>query len=93
MKRYIFALATILMMYDVNPATAAEALFGCEAREPNVCYFRIFFARRDRVIILPAGMKTNVPGIKLASDSYCLSIGKKPTFKCTRKLINEKYNS
>jgi hypothetical protein len=93
MKRYIFAFVVVLMMCDFSPATAAEAPFGCEARTPNVCYFRIFFARRDRVVILPAGMKTNVPGIKLGSDNYCLDIGKKPTFKCTRKLINDKYNS
>jgi hypothetical protein len=91
MKR-VFVLAA-LTVCAINPATAADAPFGCDARAPNVCHFRIFYTRGDRIVILPAGMKNNVPGIAISRDHYCMSLGTNPTFKCTRKLINARYNS
>jgi hypothetical protein len=76
------------------PATTASAPFGCDARAPNVCYFRIFYAPRwDRIVILPAGMKDKVPGITIGRDHYCVTLGKNPAYRCARKVINDKYNS
>jgi len=74
------------------PETTTSAPFGCDARAPNVCYFRIFYRRGDRIVILPAGMKNKVPGITIGGN-YCMTLGKAPVYTCTRKLINEKYNS
>jgi hypothetical protein len=74
------------------PAPTISAPFGCDARAPNVCYFRVFYARGDRVVILAAGMKDKVPGVTLGGN-YCMTLGKTPVQKCTRKVINDKYNS
>jgi hypothetical protein len=74
------------------PAPTARAPFGCDARAPNVCHFRIFYARGDRIVILAAGMKEKkVPVI--AGGDYCMTLNKSPRYKCTRKVINDKYNS
>jgi hypothetical protein len=74
------------------PAPTARAPFGCEARAPNVCYFRIFYTRGDRIVILSAGTKENkVPVI--AGGDYCMTLNKSPVYKCSRKVINDKYNS
>jgi hypothetical protein len=74
------------------PAPTARAPFGCDARAPNVCHFRIFYTRGDRIVILAAGMKEKkVPVI--AGGNYCMSLNKAPAYKCTRKVINDKYNS
>lgn len=73
-------------------APTTSAAFGCDARAPNVCHFRIFYSRGDRVVILPAGMKDKVPGVTIGGN-YCMTLGKTPAFKCTRKVINDKYNS
>jgi hypothetical protein len=94
MKRAFFVLAAALTVGGSNPAMAADAPFGCDARAPNVCYFRIFYTRGDRIVILPAGMKSNIPDVIIGSNQYCVTLGKTPEFfKCTRKLINNKYNS
>ena len=74
------------------PAPTTSAAFGCDARAPNVCHFRIFYTRGDRVVILPAGMKNKVPGVTIGGN-YCMTLGKTPAYKCTRKAINDKYNS
>lgn len=74
------------------PAPTTSAPFGCDARAPNVCYFRIFYTRGDRVVILAAGMKDKVPGVTLGGN-YCMTLDKTPAFKCARKVINDKYNS
>ena len=76
----------------VAPAPTTSAPFGCDARAPNVCHFRIFYARGDRIVILPAGMKNKVPGVTIGRG-YCMTLGKTPAHKCTRKVINDKYNS
>ena len=74
------------------PAPTTTAAFGCDARAPNVCHFRIFYTRGDRVVILPAGMKDKVPGVTIGCN-YCMTLGKTPAYKCTRKAINQNYNS
>ena len=93
MKRAFFVLAAALTVGGVNPATAADAPFGCDARAPNVCYFRVFYTRGDRIVILPAGMKNKVPGLTIGQDHYCMSLGQTPVFTCKRKLIDTRYNS
>ena len=93
MKRTFFVLAAALTVGGIDPATAAGVPFGCDARAPNVCYFRIFYTRGDRIVILPAGMKVNIPDVIVGSNQYCVTLGKTPVFKCTRKLINNRYNS
>src|SRR6195952_2507902 len=76
----------------IAPAPIVSAPFGCDARAPNVCHFRIFYTRGDRVVILAAGMKEKkVPVI--AGGDYCITLNKPPLYKCTRKVINDKYNS
>lgn len=76
----------------VAPAPTTSAPFGCDARAPNVCYFRIFYVRGDRIVILPGGMKNKVPGVTIGRG-YCMTLGKAPVYKCARKIINDKYNS
>jgi hypothetical protein len=74
------------------PAPITRVPFGCDARAPNVCHFRIFYTRGDRIVILPASMKQKIP-VTMGSDRYCMTLGKTPAYKCTRKVINENYNS
>jgi hypothetical protein len=74
------------------PAPTTTAAFGCDASAPNVCHFRIFYTHGDRVVIFPAGTKDKVPGVTLGGN-YCMTLGKTPTYKCARKVINDKYNS
>ena len=74
------------------PAPTTSAPFGCDARAPNVCHFRIFYTRGDRIVILPSGMKNKVPRVTLGGN-YCMTLGKTPAHKCTRKVINNIYNS
>jgi hypothetical protein len=75
------------------PAPTTTAAFGCDARAPNVCHFRIFYPRGDRVVILPAGMNSKVSGVTVGGN-YCMTLGKTPAYnKCVRKVINDKYNS
>jgi hypothetical protein len=90
----IAALSATCAVASAAPAAAADAPFGCEARAPSVCYFRLFFTPRGgRVIVLPAGMKTKVPGVQVGQDQYCVETGKAPGHKCARKTINAQYNS
>ena len=74
------------------PAPTTRAPFGCDARTPNVCHFRIFYTRGDRIVILPAGMKEKKVPVIIGGD-YCMTLNKSPVYKCTRKVINAKYNS
>jgi hypothetical protein len=92
MKRALFVLAAVLSVCGINPATAADAPFGCGASKPDVCHFRIFYARGDRIVVLPAGMESEVPGIKIGTDRYCMSLTGFPAFTCKRKLIDSRYN-
>jgi hypothetical protein len=75
-----------------TPAPSARAAFGCDARAPNVCHFRIFYTRGDRIVILPAGMKEKKVPVDAGGD-YCMTLNKSPAYKCARKLINGRYNS
>jgi hypothetical protein len=74
------------------PAPMMKVPFGCDARAPNVCHFRIFYGRGDRIVILPAGMKEKKVPATIGGD-YCMTLNKSPVYKCTRKVINDKYNS
>src|SRR3954469_7515799 len=74
------------------PAPVVQLPFGCDARAPNVCRFRIFYTRGDRIVILAAGMKENKVPVIIGGD-YCMTLNKSPIFKCTRKVVNDKYNS
>ena len=78
-----------------RPCPVADAPFGCEARAPSVCYFRIYYQPRGtRAVVMPAGMKEKIPGVKIDSDRYCVSVGAPPAKKCARKkIINSDYNS
>ena len=76
----------------VAPAPTTSAMFGCDARAPNVCRFRIFYTRGDRIVVLPGGMKNKVPGVTIGGY-YCMTVGSTPKYKCTRKSINATYNS
>jgi hypothetical protein len=97
MKRSFLVMAAILASCTAAgaaPASSAPpAPFGCDARAPNVCYFRIFYARGDRIVVLPAGMKQKVPGVVIGRDQYCVALGKAPPVKCARKIIGAAYNS
>jgi hypothetical protein len=97
MKRAFFVLATALALCGAAaaapaPAPTTSAPFGCDARAPNVCRFRIFYTRGDRIVVLPSGMKNKVPGVTIGGH-YCMTLGQTPVYKCTRKVINDKYNS
>lgn len=80
-----------------GPAAAkpagAKAPFGCDARAPAVCHFRIYFARGSREVFLAAGMKQAIPGVEIGRDSYCVEMNKKPVPKCPRKTVNARYNN
>jgi hypothetical protein len=102
MKRAFFIVASVLALCGTasaqvapaiaNPAPTTRVPFGCDARAPNVCHFRIFYTRGDRIVILPAGMKEkNVPAT--IGGHYCMTVGKSPAYKCARKVINGQYNS
>jgi hypothetical protein len=104
MKRAFFIAASILALCGAASAQAPKAAaaaapapttrvpFGCDARAPQVCHFRIFYKRGDRIIILPAGMKEKkVPAT--IGGGYCMTLGKTPVYKCARKTVNGQYNS
>ena len=93
MTRSIFLLGAAFALGLGNPAAAASASFGCEARKPSVCYFRIlYYPQFNRQVVLPAGMKTTVPGIDIGRDRYCVSVDKAPRHHCASKLIKADYN-
>ena len=73
--------------------TTAKASFGCDARAPNICNFRIHYARGSREVFLPAGMKAKIPAVRIGTDTYCVTVNRKPVPSCNRKVINAKYNS
>ena len=77
----------------IAPEGTGKARFGCDARRPAVCHFRIHYARGSRNVVLPAGMKQAIPGVAIDRDTYCVDVDKKPAPKCVRKTITAKYNS
>jgi hypothetical protein len=93
MRRSVFLTAAVLTLAIANPAAAANASFGCEARTPAVCYFRIFYyPQYNRQVVLPAGMKVTMPGVNIGRDRYCVSIGTAPLYRCASKVITADYN-
>jgi hypothetical protein len=96
MKHLVLPFAAVLMLLSAPaPAPAMDGpLFGCDARAPNICRFRIFYAvGGDRIVVLLPGMRQKVPGVTAGSDSYCVLINRNPGWTCTRKLVNGSYNS
>jgi hypothetical protein len=94
MKHLFFLLAAVPTLCSAAPAAAADGpLFGCDARAPNICRFRIFYDRGDRIVVLPAGMKQRIPDVEVGEDHYCVALNKNPAFKCTRKPVKARYNS
>jgi hypothetical protein len=94
MKHVTLAAAIALTIGGLSPAMAADAPFGCDARAPAVCYFRIFYLPRGtRDVVLPAGMKVNIPGVEIGRSHYCVHVGTRPAGKCARKIIKADYNS
>ena len=92
MKHSVLA-AVALTVGSLSPAMAADAPFGCDARAPSICYFRIFYPRGTRDVVLPAGMKVKIPEMEIGRSRYCVQVGTRPTGKCARKVINADYNS
>ena len=92
MKPFILA-AVALTIGSVSPAVAADAPFGCDARAPSICYFRIFYPRGTRDVVLPAGMKVKIPEVEIGRSRYCVQVDTRPPAKCVRKTINETYNN
>lgn len=94
MTRFVALLALALAAVGTPSFAATQTVsFGCEAAKPAVCYFRIFYAPQyNRQVVLPAGMKTDVPGITIGSDRYCAATGKAPVHGCTSKPIAAGYN-
>jgi hypothetical protein len=86
------AVSVVAKTNAATPAPMTPAAFGCDARAPNVCHFRIFYTRGDRIVVLPAGMKEKKVPVKMGGD-YCMTLNKSPVYKCARKVINDKYNS
>jgi hypothetical protein len=93
MKHSILLAAAALTICGANPASAAPAPFGCNARTGQICYFKIFYTSRGtRIVQLPTGMKVNIPDVAVGRDRYCVSVGKPPVYKCPEKTINASYN-
>jgi hypothetical protein len=86
------AISTVARTATAAPAPTTSAPFGCDARAPKICHFRIFYTRGDRLVILPSGMKNKVPGVTIGGH-YCMTVGESPVYKCARKVINGQYNS
>ncbi len=93
MKVPLLILAAALACAGSSPASAAVAPFGCDARAPSVCHFRIFYARGGRNVVLPAGMKVKIPEVRIGRDRYCVGINVLPRHKCPQKVINDQYNN
>jgi hypothetical protein len=89
----VLAAAVAPIAGGAAPAAPAQAPFGCGARAPAFCYFRIYYhPRGTRAVVMPAGMKEQIPGVTIGSDRYCVSVGTPPAKKCTQKIINGDYN-
>jgi hypothetical protein len=94
MKHILLLVAAVVTAWTPEPAAATDGpLFRCDARAPNVCRFRIFYARGDRIVVLLPGMKQNIPGVTVGSDTYCVTINTNPRVGCTRKPVGAATNS
>jgi hypothetical protein len=96
MKRSILAALAVLAIgtFDRAAADPADALFGCDARRTETCYFKIYYTpRRTRIVQLPAGMREDIPDLEIGSTRYCVEVDKPPAYKCTQKTVNSSYNN
>jgi hypothetical protein len=94
MKYLLLAAGMVLTVCSIEPASAAVAPFGCDARAPSVCHFRIFYApNRGRNVVLRAGMKERIPDVEIGRHHYCVGVNAKPKYKCRQKVINGNYNN
>ena len=95
MKNMIFAAAALALgIAAIEPASAAVAPFGCDARTGATCYFQIFYSpKRSRTVVLPAGTKVGIPDVTIDRGRYCVSVNAPPPHKCPQKVINDKYNN
>jgi len=89
MKHVLLLVAAVMTAWTAAPAAAADdaPLFRCAARAPDVCRFRIFYTRGDRIVVLLPGMQQNVPGVTVGSDTYCVAVNANPTWDCKRKQV------
>ena len=88
MKPLLLLIGTLLTLWLPSATLAADGpLFACTAAAPNICRFHIFYARGGRIVVLPAGMKQNVPGVTAGRDTYCVALNKNPPWTCTRKPV------
>jgi hypothetical protein len=69
--------------------------FGCDARAPTVCYFRIFYTqqRGNRIVTLPAGMKVYITDAVPNRDKYCIAANLDPAYNCIQRVIKSTYNN
>ena len=95
MKHVILLLGAALVLCTPTPAPAAEGpQFGCDARAPNICRFRIFYTENgNRIVVLPAGMKVNIPDVVAGKDHYCIAANVNPPYKCIQRAIKATYNN
>jgi hypothetical protein len=93
MKYPLLMLAAALACAS-SSASAVVAPFGCDARAPDICYFRIFYSEgRSRDVVLPAGMKQKIPEVEIDRGQYCVSVNVRPRYKCRRKTVSGAYNN
>src|SRR5688572_2477902 len=88
-----FGLSLVPAAAIAQTPPAPKAPFGCDARAPNTCIFRIYLERGSREIFLAAGMKQGIPKVRVGIDKYCVALNKKPLPSCARKLTNSRHNS
>jgi len=96
MKHLFLVLGAALALFAPTPAPAADGpQFGCDARAPTVCRFRIFYTqqRGNRIIVLPAGMKVNVTDAVAGRDTYCVAANVDPRYGCVKRVVKSTYNN
>jgi hypothetical protein len=96
MKTLVMLLGTAFVLGTPVAASAYDGpQFGCDARAPTVCYFRIFYTqqRGNRIVMLPAGMKVYIPDAVPNRDKYCIAANADPAYKCIQRVIKSTYNN
>src|SRR3954454_14759347 len=79
MKASLVVAGIVLALSAPLPAFAADAPFRCDARAGSICYFRLFYEPRGgRVVTMPAGTASKIPGLAIGKDSYCVGLNKSP---------------
>jgi hypothetical protein len=96
MKALMMALAAAFVLAAPVAAPAYDGpQFGCDARAPTVCRFRIYYTqqRGNRVVALPAGMKVYVTDAVPNRDKYCVAANADPAPNCIQRVIKSTYNN